>query len=564
MVIRALALCLALAAAPASPPPAKAVPPKDAKASPEPDPVLRALRDELGRAQQLKMERMDRPYHVSASVNESESFQVSASFGALVARGGGRDATTSVDVRVGDPSLDNTNFADRDDFSFLMRMERGGADPAEPDYDALRQALWMKFDDAYKSAVEAIAKKRAFLETRQVKDRPPDYGPAKTLSLLLPRERFSSEEARWTALVKRASAAFRQSAVAQSGDATFKSELLHQTLVTSDPAEHRFGERYVTFNLRASGQAPDGMEVEARYQLMVRAEKELPPDEELVKAAQKLAARLDSLAKAPVASDDYVGPVLFVGRAASTFFLKTVGDPLSQPRSDLGDARSGRLVERLGRHVAARQLTVRDDPTQTEWRGQPLLGHFPVDDDSVAPVPITLIEQGLLKTYFMSRVPTDRVRESNGHSRAGNGSVGNLFVETSEPATRAQMKRKLIELAQEEDLDYGLMVEEFDDLGEGRGFGAGPSGVLFPTPLVVWRVYPDGREVLERGTRFKPATFRLLKEIVMLGDDAALTNMLQRGQHVSVVAPSILVRVMEAQKQREEFERPPTLARPSL
>ena len=69
---------------------------------------------------------------------------------------------------------------------------------------------------------------------------------------------------------------------------------------------------------------------------------------------------------------------------------------------------------------------------------------------------------------------------------------------------------------------------------------------------------------LERGTRFKPATFRLLKEIVMLGDDPALTNTVQRGQHVSVVAPSVLVRVMEAQKQREEFERPPTLARPSL
>lgn len=553
MVTRALALFLALAAAPQPPP-----------ASPEPDPVLRALHDELARAQQLKMERMDRPYHVAASVNDSESFQVSASFGALVARGGGRDATTSVDVRVGSPQLDNTNFADRDDFSFLMRMERGGADPAEPDYDALRQALWMKFDDAYKNAVEAIAKKRAFLETRQVRERPPDFAPAKTITLLQPRERFSTDDTRWTNLVKRASAAFRGSAVAQSGDASFKSELLHQTLVTSDPAEHRFAERYATFTLRASGQAPDGMEVEARYQAMGRADKDLPSDEELVKAAKGLAARLDALAKAPVASDDYVGPVLFTGRAAATFFLKTVGDPLSQPRSDLGDARSGRLVDRLGKHIAARSLTVRDDPTQQQWRGQPLLGFFPVDDDSVAPVPITLVEQGLLKTYFMSRVPTDRLHESNGHSRAGHGSVGNLFVETSEPAARAQMKKKLIELAQEEDLDYGLMVEEFDDQGEGRGFGAGPSNVLFPTPLVVWRVYPDGREVLERGTRFKPATFRLLKEIVMVGDDPALTNTLQRGQHVSVVAPSVLVRVMEAQKQREEFERPPTLARPSL
>ena len=559
MVTRALALLLALAAAPQPPPAPPATP-----STPEPDPVLRALRDEMARAQQLRMERMDRPYHVAASVNESESFSVSASFGALVARGGGRDATTTVDVRVGSPQLDNTNFADRDDFSFLMRMERGGADPAEPDYDAIRQALWMKFDDAYKSAVEAIAKKRAFLETRQVRDRPPDFGPAKTITLLQPRERFSSDEARWTALVKRASAAFRSSAVAQSGEAAFKSELLCQTLVTSDPAEHRFGERYTTFTLRTSGQAADGMEVEARWQLMGRAEKDLPSDEELVKAAKNLAARLDAMAKAPVASDDYVGPVLFTGRAAATFFLKTVGDPLSQPRADLGDGRSGRLVDRVGKHVAVRSLTVRDDPTQQEWRGQPLLGFFPVDDDSVAPVPITLIDRGLLKTYFMSRVPTELVRESNGHSRAGSGSVGNLFVETSEPTARAQMKKKLIELAQEEDLDYGLMVEEFDDQGEGRGFGAGPSNVLFPAPLVVWRVYPDGREVLERGTRFKPATFRLLKEIVQVGDDPSLTNTLQRGQHVSVVAPSVLVRVMEAQKQREEFERPPTLARPSL
>src|SRR5207244_1328379 len=82
MVTRALALCLALAAAP--PPPARSPEPEPAKpasTAPEPDPVLRALRDELSRAQQLRMERMDRPYHVTASVNDSESFQVSASFG---------------------------------------------------------------------------------------------------------------------------------------------------------------------------------------------------------------------------------------------------------------------------------------------------------------------------------------------------------------------------------------------------------------------------------------------------------------------------------------------------
>jgi len=555
---RAAAIACAFALLVLLPSPARAQSP-----APAADPVLRALRDELARARELKMERMDRPYFASAAVNEVQSFNVQASFGALVSRGGGGDASSVVEVRVGDPTLDNTNFSDRDDFSFLMRAEgSGGGDPAEPNYDALRRALWLRFDDAYKAAVEGIAKKRAFLEARQVRDRAPDFGPAKTVSLLLPRETFSTDESRWTQLVKRASAAFRGSAIAQRGEASFRSELLQQTLVTSDPAEHRFAEHVVTFNLQASAQAPDGMEVEARYQALGRSEKDLPSDEELVKAARDLAARLGALAKAPLAADDYVGPVLFTGRAAATFFLRTVGEPLSQPRNDLGDARSGRLLERLGKHVAVKQLTVRDDPTQREWRGRPLLGHFPVDDDSVLPVPITLVDHGVLRTYFMSRVPTEQVSGSNGHSRAGKGSVGNLFVETSQPAPRAQMKKKLVELAQEEDLEYGLMVEEFDDL-EGRGFG-GSSGVVLPPPVLVWRIYPDGREELERGTRFKPATFRLLKEIVLMGDDPTLTNMQQRGQRVSVVAPSVLVHIMEAQKQREEFERPPTLARPSL
>ena len=204
---------------------------------------------------------------------------------------------------------------------------------------------------------------------------------------------------------------------------------------------------------------------------------------------------------------------------------------------------------------------MRDDPTQREWKGQPLLGYYAVDDECVKPQPITLVNDGVLETYFMSRVPTQRLHQSNGHMRGENASVGNLFVESKAPLTRAALKQKLLELAKEEDLEYGLMVDTLEESAAQRpGNVEGSTGVSLPPPVGVFRIYPDGREVLERGIAFKTATFRVLKDIVGLGDDATVTNLVQRGQHVAVVAPSVLVKSLEAaegpRREREAAGNP--------
>lgn len=528
------------------------------------DRVLQALADELARAQTLKMDQIDSPYYLSAAYSEQDSFAVAASFGALTERGGGKTAQVKVSVRVGDANLDNTNFVDRDSWSWMMGNGDGHG-PADPDYDALRHALWLRFDTAYKAAAEAIAKKRAFLETRTVEDRPADFGPAKVATLVLPIAPLEVDQARWTALVKKASAVFRGYPALQQGDARFRATVATQRMVTSDPAQHRFSLPSYSIRLRATAQAADGMEVEAKYEQHVASNAELPAEKELIAAAHAVAKRAQALANAPLASEDYVGPVMFSGKAAAAFFLHTLGVPLSAPRENLGAPRGGRLTERLGKHVTVKQLSVRDDPTLKQWKGRSLLGHFPIDDDSVVPQPIRLVEKGVLRTYFMSRIPTRKVTGSNGHSRGGQGSVGNLIVEATARASRAALKKKLIEYAEQEDLEYGLLVEELDDGGRGGygGYGS-PGTVMLPAPSVVWRVYADGREELERGTRFKPATLRVLKEIVGVGNDAAPVNLLQRDRYVSVIAPTVLVRVMELQKLRADFEKPPALARPQF
>jgi TldD protein len=526
-----------------------------APAAKEKDVVLQALNDEIARARGLKMESLDSPYYVSAYSNDSEGFNVSASFGALVNKGGDTRRTLNVSVRVGTPELDNTEFQEQGGF-------QGGAVPVDADYNALRQALWFRFDGAYKQAVEALARKRAYLETEDVKDRPADFGPATLATVLQPREKLVVDRERWTRLVKRASAVFRDHPVVYAGTATFHADVSHQYFASTDPAQHRFGETRAELSLTAFTQAPDGMELHVRWESAGRSDADLPKDEEVVQAARDVAARLEALAKAPVLSEDYTGPVLLTGRAAAQFFLDTVAEPLSVPREPLGSARSGRLVDRLGKHIASKLLTVRDDPNQKAWHGKPLLGYFPVDDDGVKPQPITLVEKGILKTYYMSRVPTRLIKDTNGHSRAGFGQTGNLFVEGAEPTSREALKKRLIALAKEDDQDFGLLIEELEESPGGRFFAGGT--LSLPSPTVAYRVYTDGREELVRGLSFKPVSFRVLKDIVAMGSDATLVNTQQMGQHVSVVAPSVLVKELEVKRPKDEFEKPPFSPRPQL
>ena len=528
---------------------------------PEGDPVFRALEDELDRAKTLSMPKVDRPYWLSAFVTDEESFSCSASFGALTGEGGGRGASLSTTVRVGGPDLDQTNFSG--DFGFSFSGFGGGA-PAEPDYDAMRQALWVSFDGEYKGATEAIAKKRAWLTANNVKDRQPDFGPAKTTEVVLPRQSLEVDKARWRETVKRVSAVFCDFPGAYHCSAEMGASVSNQYFASSDPTRHRFGFAHASFSISCSTQAADGMPLSLSWSANVRTPGDLPQEAKLAEAARGLAMKLDELAKAPTA-EDYWGPVLFTGKAAGTFFLETVGGPLSNPRQDLGESQGGRLVDRLGRRIAARFLVARDDPTQNEWRGQPLLGGYPVDDDGVLAQPITLIDAGVLRTYYMSRVPTKLVRATNGHSRAGKGSTANLFIEGREALPRAELEKRLLAMCAEEDLEYGMVIEELGGAGGGRFYFGGDSGELqLPAPSLAYRLYRDGRRELVRGATFKGAPYRILKDLAAMGDDPTLLQASQFGQRVSVVAPSVLVEEMELRRPKEEFQKPPYSERPGF
>src|SRR6185295_13056789 len=216
-----------------------------AAAPQEEDLILKVLKDELARStKRLKMDKAAPPYYVGYTVNEKTTFEARAIFGALASRGEGRSRTLSADVRVGDYSLDNTNFSDGQ--MGMMMFGRGGpggesAFSVDDDYDALRHSVWLATDAAYKSAVEQLEKKKAHLQVKTVKDRPDDFSKEEPVVSIQATATLELDRERWTKITRRISGLFREYPAVQSSMVMFMAQAENRWLVNSEGLRHRVG-----------------------------------------------------------------------------------------------------------------------------------------------------------------------------------------------------------------------------------------------------------------------------------------------------------------------------------
>jgi len=133
------------------------------------DVVMKALHDELDRSmKQLQLEQLEKPYFISYRVQDRTALDTSATFGGLLTGGVTRVRFLTVQVRVGDYQLDNSNFMT--DPPKANGLTENTVLPIDDDYQELRRQIWLATDTAYKAALEILSRKRAALENRQVRD----------------------------------------------------------------------------------------------------------------------------------------------------------------------------------------------------------------------------------------------------------------------------------------------------------------------------------------------------------------------------------------------------------
>lgn len=556
------------------------------------DPVLKAMRDEIQRARTLSIPNLDEPpYFVQYVLDQEENFAVAANLGGIVTRRTDRFRSPEIHVRVGSYKFDNTNFAAGGFGGSRYDLERF---PTEDNYNLLRRYFWLETDSAYKSAVEAISRKRAALRNITQTDQLDDLDPAPPVHYLRPIPRLSIDEDGWANRVRSLSAIFENYPDLRTSGANLDSSAGGAYVVNSEGSEIRYPEVVTTFRAAASAQAEDGMQVRDAIAFHALNPAQMPTDAEMARAVNELAENVVALSKAPK-GEDYNGPVLFTGISGPQVFAEVLGRNLTISRRPVAEGGRGGALQpgdfegRMGSRVLPDFLTVVDDPTQKEWRGRPLFGSYDVDREGVAAQPLTLVEKGVLKNYLLTRQPVKGFSASNGRARlpgsfgAATPSLSNLFVSASETTPAADLKKRLIDLCQKRGKPYGILIRKLDfpssaapDEYRRIAMAAGSGGHVVSMPILAYKVFPDGREQLVRGLRFRGFAGKSLKDILTVGDDQVTFEYMENGApmailagggftaEVSVIAPSLIVDDLELHPAEEEQPKLPVVPPPDM
>jgi len=532
----------------------------------ESDPVLRAMSDELERSvAELQLKDLEKPFFIQYVVLELDEYSSSATFGALTSSNRVKQRVVQAQVRVGDYSFDNSEFIPAGGNSAFTGVLVGSS--LEDNYDAIRHALWLATDSAYKQAVELLARKRAYVQNRTQEEQIPDFSKEQGARAIAPRRTMEFDRTRLEGQLREWSRIFKDFPGVHTSSVSLRAKLAHRYIVNSEGARTLQPEMIVALETRAGAQAADGMSLSYLQPINRRAFEELPSHEEVAAMIRQMAADMAALRSAPVLDANYSGPVLLVGQASAEMFARVLGQSLSGTRGPLfergGQSNSGSpLQDRMNRPVLPPYFSVYDDPGQRRFGDQPLIGYYEIDDQGIPARRVSLIEDGLLTNLLMSRRPGKDRLQSNGHGRSGypgreTAQIGNLFVIAKEGKSYEDLKKELIELCKTERLPYGIIIKALSPAGGGQ----------LGSPVLTYKVYvADGREELVRGVSAGGLSVQSLRHIKAAGNDAFVANRLvgQRGTEtpVSVVAPSVLLEELELNRPSGAQQKPALLTHP--
>lgn len=555
-----------------------------------PDTLLKAMKDELERSRTLQIPGLDKPYFIEYTVEDLRTYTVSAAMGGLLQRNSRHLRVPRTRIRVGDYTFDNSNYVFSDLGSSNTELS------LDDNYGVLRRTFWLSTDRAFKGGLEAISRKRSALKNLTQSEALPDFWKAPAVQKILPQQRWKVSLDDWTTRVKSLSSVFNTYPEVLSSLVDFDASDATFYLTNSEGTVLRTPDAISTLSIRATGQAPDGMTVRDSTTLAVLDEKSYPNEAELRKTVEGVAERVKALSTAPVA-ETYSGPVIFDGVAAPQIMGEVLGPHLALTRRPVAEpGRPAPFLQsefegRTGARVLPEFLDVVDDPTQREWNGVKLLGFYEFDYEGVASTPITAVEKGRLKNFLLSRQPVRGFTESNGHARvpgpygASAPAISNLFVKSFESVKKEDLRARLLKMIEDRGKPYGYIVRRMDfpttapadELRRTFMASAQGGGGARPVsaPVHIYRVYPDGKEELVRGLRFRGLSVRTLRDIVAVSDESFVFHYMNTlapmsmsgGGYVSptsVVSPSFLLEDVELVSPQDELPKLPVVPPPPL
>ncbi len=559
--------------------------------------ILQAMRAELKRSMdELVLEGLKKPYYIEYKLRLRDVYNASANLGSVVDSGYRKVASISVGVRVGDYKFDNSNFFDIG-LSFFGSSDdeesyKSRSIPVEFDYSTLRRELWLATDAAYKQSAEIFSKKEASLKNRMRKDTTHDFIVVK------PTKNYNYEIAPnfdmkyFAELVKSMSGVFLDYPEISSSSVGVEYLPEISYYVNSEGMEYINSEYYAGMEIAAFSQANDGMPLSNFFTTFTVNPKDFPSKDSLMIATKEVASKLKFMLNAKDLEEPYSGPVLFSSQAAAEAIAQVFAPNLVTQRATLTEGgtqqndRYSAFQSKIGGRVMPEFMSLKDVPDLKKYENTFLLGNYELDDDGLKAENVNLVEDGYLKNLLSERIPTRRVRNSNGHRRGGAAMFSNILldVKKEKQKSESELKERLIKLCKDRELPYGIIVKKVmnQNLMFTTMFRVSGSGFQMPrgnNVLLIteaYKVYVDGKEELIRGGELKGISPQSFKDVIEAGTKKYAYNLLATSvissfitggdQYIgsSIITPDLLFEDLEVKSPDEDFKKPPIISSPLM
>lgn len=542
--------------------------PTDGNAPDKRSAVLDILKAENEREMAALKKQKDPAHYLAYQLVEQRVVNLEAEGGALITDSDDNFRNLDVEVRVGDPNLDNTRDLASDDNGLNSPLTRRGVVPFGDDKQAISNALWLETDRRYREAITALGYVRQDQATLKNHSPAPDFAPDKPEVYVEAPVSLTFDKAQWVDRLKRCSAkALKGSATRGSCGVVFQQNTAW--FVNSEGSQIQLSWTNAQMSVSVGVKAEDGMSLSRLEQRFGRQPGDLPPEKDVDAMIATVTGDLDALHDAPL-SEPYVGPAILEGRAAGVFFHEVFGHRIEGHRQK--DTNSGQtFASYVGKDIAPDWLSVYDDPMIVTLNGMQLNGFYRFDDEGVRAHHVPLIDRGKLVGFLMGRNPIKGFMQSNGHGRRSPGlppvaRQGNLVVEVSKSVPRADLEKMLIEEIKKQNRPYGMI---FTDISGGfTNTSAFAPQAFKVNPVMAYKLYPNGKRELVRGIDIGGTPLVALQSIRAASREIETFNGVCGAESgwvpVSASAPSLLVEKLEIERGFIPPDRPPLLNPPSI
>ena len=535
----------------------------------EQSPLLKAMKSELDRSFEALQNADDVPlYYLSYQVTDMENQDITASYGAVNSVTESRDRILDIVCRVGNHELDNSHEI-RGEWDYSYYYTEPINIGLEDDELAIRTIIWKNTDEAYRDALERYTKVKTNQQVLVDKeDMSADFSIEEPHIFTGKIASATIDIEVWKDLLRGWSVLFKKYPFVQTSSVSVSLKNDNRFFVDSDGGMIQTGQSYARLFLRCSGTAEDGMKINRYMGFNANSPDGLPTDDLVKQNILRLIDELEMLLNAPLA-EPYSGPAILVNRASGVFFHEIFGHRIEGHRQKK-ESEGQTFARKVDESILPDFMSIYDDPTIKEFNGTYLRGHYLYDDEGVETEKVTVVENGILRNFLMSRSPINNFTKSNGHGRKSAGRKvvarqGNLIVKSTMEYPFDTLLAMLGEECRKQDKPYGLI---FHDISGGFTHTGryGPQSFKV-IPLLVYRYYADGRPLEAiRGVDIVGTPLSSFEKIVATGDDYGVFNGTCGAESgwvpVSAISPSILVSQLEVEKKVKAQDKPPILPPP--